>query len=155
MTKNKIKKPFLVTHKLRFGCFFMHLRTTCLGIVPPSVGWILFIYSQLRQSPTNVLTCQSNFGNFSVETPFSGDSRLSTWQLKLSRIPPKKSLKYLAFHQCLYHTGYLAHFHVLSHSGANLVPHCRFLALLAEHLGMHLNSFRETEPLGRELVSKL
>lgn len=109
--------------------------------------WALFIFSPSKQSSTNVSTCQSNLVNFSAETPFSGDSGLSRWQLKLCRTSPKEPYNPLLSAR----TSNTLWKHVLTCSSVLLVLPTRFLALLAERLGMCLSSLQENERLGREL----
>lgn len=50
-------------------CVCIQPGNTCLGMVPPTVGWAL--WHQSKQSPIDMATGQSNLGNYSDEVPSS------------------------------------------------------------------------------------
>lgn len=61
--------------KLYSATFLIQLRTTYLGVVPPTVGCVLLY--QLTVKTLDMPTGQSVLGNSSVEVLLSDDFRLS------------------------------------------------------------------------------
>lgn len=51
-----------------------HCLLACLGKLLPTVGWVLHISDQSRQSFTDMATGKSDLGNFSVEVPSSQET---------------------------------------------------------------------------------